>query len=193
MAKTVRRILLGALLAAGLLVAGTAARTALRASYLDRRLAEFDLTTLPEHGRRAYERLVGIDIVEGTWRSLEIAPVDAGYRLFDLWDLPAETSTAVFLALCEHGTPAARFYGLAGLAGSDPWTFERAVERYGHGQRDLHLQFGCWAYSGDEERHVRDHLLDDSVALHWRTQWYRTERSGDGPEPWRDLRAEFRQ
>ena len=186
------RILVGVLLAAALIVAGGAARAHLRSAALGRQLRAFDVAELPEHGRMAYELLVQAELVDDTYNPWGWTPIEAPHRLFDLWDLPEVSSTPIFLALCEHGTPAARFYGLAGLSGSDPWTFERALERYGHGTREVDLSLGCIGLSGEEQRMIREHIVEGALAKRWRGMWSRTVRIDDGPDPWRDLREEFR-
>ncbi len=189
MPPAARRALAIALLAVVLGAGGARAWRAHEAASIDGRLARFDPAELSPVGRRAYAGLLEAELVEDTFRSWTFESVRTTYWLLDLWDEPPEASTRALLALCERGTPAARFYALAGLSQSDPWTFRRAVARYGDGERELSLQLGCFHFGGTDGELVRDHLVEaGGLAEGWRGVWSRTVRRDDGPDPWRDLR-----
>jgi len=151
---------------------------AVRQSSIARRLRAFTPDALSDRGRRGYEALLVAELVEDTFRSWTWAHPDATYGLLALWDEPAELSTQALLAVCERGSPAGRFYALAGLSQSDPWTFERARTRYGHYPEEVEMMLGCFHYSGTSDELLVEHVVDGSLAEGWRELWSRTEPSG---------------
>ncbi len=181
------KLLLGLLLAGSAIIAARG-WSAHEAATIVARLERFDPGELSEHGRRAYEELL---VAEAIWTHFSFwqGPIEITHRLFDLWDEPESSSTPAFLSLCEHGTQAARFYGLAGLSQSDPWTFRRALPRYGRGEGEFVMGWDCIPDVGIEREKIHEYIVDPGdVARSWRGVWSRTVRAEDGPEPWRTTR-----
>lgn len=160
------------------LVLGFRAWGELEESAIEGRLGSFAPEALSERGQHSYRGLLQAEVVEDSFRSFTWSEPEATFRMMDLWDEPAELSTQAFLSICEKGTPAVRFYALAGLSQSDPWTFRFAYERYGHDASPLQMSLGCFSYQGEAGQLLDEHVVDGDLAEGWREEWSRTERMG---------------
>lgn len=159
------------------------------AASVDGRLRRFSPNDLSERGRQAYEVLLRAEVVEDSFTSWTFERVEATYSVLDLWDEPAEIGTGALLSVCENGTPAGRFYALAGLSESDPWTYARAYPRYGHDDAEVEIQLGCFGWTGESDSRFRQLVIEDRLATGWRELWERTERQGRDFD--RTLKAQY--